>query len=45
MCRTISNGWARLDVLMAVDIRGAMFWEVLPYTLATKNHIFGRITS
>jgi len=32
MCHKISNGCARLEVLMAVNMRNDMFWEVLPYT-------------
>jgi len=30
---------------MAVGVRSAMFWEVMPYTLAPKKQIFGRITT
>jgi hypothetical protein len=43
MCHKISNGCARLEVLMAVNMRSDTFWEVLPYTLAPKNKIFERI--
>jgi hypothetical protein len=43
MCLTINNRWARLEVLMAVDMRSVILWEVLSYTLAPKNQIFRRI--
>jgi len=45
MCLTINNGWARLEVLMAVDMRSVIFWELLPCTLVPKNQNFGRSTA
>jgi hypothetical protein len=45
MCLRISNGWATLEVLMAVGIRSALFWEVLQYTLTPKYQLFCRITT